>query len=202
MANDYNERWEFETHFHQKGLIYVAGIDEAGRGPLAGPVVAAAVILKEPIPGIDDSKRLSEKERTTLDRVIKEQALAWAIASASHEEIDDINILQATFLAMNRAWQQLKIRPQALLVDGNRFKGDFSPVECIVKGDQRSLSIGAASILAKVERDRLLHEYGITFPGYGFERHKGYPTIAHYEAIERLGLTPIHRKSFFKRRKV
>jgi ribonuclease HII len=176
-----------------------AGCDEAGRGPLAGPVLAAAVILPRSfhLPGLNDSKKLPEKIRLELEAGIKYQALAWAIASCSAEEIDRINILQASILAMHRALDQLPLRPEMILVDGNRFKPyPFVPHQCFVKGDARFASIAAASVLAKNERDRIMRQLALEFPGYGWERNMAYPTAAHRRAVIELGLTMHHRKSF------
>lgn len=183
-----------ETHEH--GLI--AGVDEAGRGPLAGPVCAAAVILDPacPITGIGDSKKLSPARRERLDPLIREQALAWSVAWASAEEIDRLNILQATLLAMRRAVESLRIRPYKVLIDGNRCPELDIAAEAIVGGDGSVLAIGAASILAKVARDRFMLELDAECPGYGFAKHKGYPTREHLDALERLGPCRWHRLSF------
>jgi len=176
----------------------IAGVDEAGRGPLAGPVCAAAVILDpaRPIAGIDDSKKLSPARRERLDVLIREQALAWSVAWAGVEEIDRLNILQATLLAMRRAVESLAIRPERVLIDGNRCPELDIAAESIVGGDGSVPAIGAASILAKVARDRLMLELDAECSGYGFARHKGYPTRAHLDAIERLGPCRWHRLSF------
>jgi ribonuclease HII len=176
-----------------------AGCDEVGRGCLCGPVVAAAVILPEDYANefINDSKKLSKSNRENLFEEIKDAALAWSIAEASVEEIDQINILHASFLAMNRAVKSLKLVPHHLLIDGNRFKTDLSiPFDCIVKGDGKFASIAAASILAKVYRDNLMSDFAKKYPGYGWEKNVGYPTKLHREGIIKLGLTPLHRKSF------
>jgi ribonuclease HII len=176
-----------------------AGCDEVGRGCLCGPVVAAAVILPEDYANefINDSKKLSKSNRENLVEEIKDVALAWSIAEASVEEIDQINILHASFLAMNRAVKSLKLVPHHLLIDGNRFKTDLSiPFDCIVKGDGKFASIAAASILAKVYRDNLMADFAKKYPGYGWEKNVGYPTKLHREGIIKLGLTPLHRKSF------
>ncbi|QVL49879.1 MAG: ribonuclease HII [Thiocapsa sp.] len=179
-------------------VLWVAGVDEAGRGPLAGPVSAAAVILDpaRPIQGLDDSKKLTPARRDALDLEIRERALAWAVAWASAEEIDRINILQASMLAMQRAVAALSIRPRRVLVDGNRCPDVGCEARAVIGGDGLVPSIGAASILAKVARDRLMCELDRTFPGYGFAGHKGYPTRAHIEALRRLGPCPEHRRSF------
>ena len=176
----------------------VCGIDEAGRGPLAGPVVAAAVILDpaRPISGLNDSKKLSEKRRQQLAEEIRINALAWSVAEASVEEIDRLNILQATFLAMQRAVAGLVIEPTAAMVDGNRCPKLAIPVEAVVKGDGKIASIAAASILAKTVRDSGMLELHEHFPQYGFDRHMGYPTAAHFAALERHGASPVHRRSF------
>ena len=193
--------WEIENSVYGEGYQLVCGVDEAGRGPLAGPVCAAAVILPAGlvIPGLDDSKKLSDKRRRELLPIIQENALAYGIAFASHEEIDQINILQATFLAMERALAQLKIKPDLALIDGNRQKDFGINVETVVKGDSRSANIAAASVLAKVTRDNYMEEMAKAYPGYGFEIHKGYGTKAHYEALRNLGPSPIHRMTFLKK---
>lgn len=182
---------------YRVGLI-IAGVDEVGRGPLAGPVVTAAVILdpKKPIKGLDDSKKLSEKKRDALEPVIRECALAFAYGRAEVGEIDDINILQATLLAMRRAVAALPLPPGAVVVDGNRVTDFGAPAEAVVGGDARVPAISAASILAKVARDREMVALDAAFPGYGFAQHKGYGTAMHLEALARLGPTPHHRKSF------
>lgn len=193
--------WAIEDELYAKGIQMICGIDEAGRGPLAGPVCAAAVILPPhlEIPGLDDSKKLSDKRRRELMPVIKEQAVAYGIAFASHEEIDEINILQATFLAMERALAQLSVRPDFALIDGNREKDFGLPVKTVVKGDSLSANIAAASILAKVTRDDLMEEMAKEYPAYGFEIHKGYGTKAHYAALTAHGPSPIHRMTFLKK---
>jgi ribonuclease HII len=179
-----------------RGLV--CGIDEAGRGPLAGPVVAAAVILDpaRPVAGLDDSKKLSEKRRDGLAAAIRAQALAWAVAEASVEEIDRLNILHATLLAMQRAVAGLAVRPERALVDGNRCPRVDVPVEAVVKGDGKVAAIAAASILAKTARDAGMRALDTAYPQYGFARHMGYPTAAHCRALEEHGPTPAHRKSF------
>lgn len=180
----------------------VAGVDEAGRGPLAGPVVAAAVILPadHPVTGINDSKKLSPLVRVTLAKQIKEHAIAWAIASAEPDEIDRLNILHATMAAMGRALDALSVAPEHALIDGNRCPPPSRvrpvPMTAVVGGDGLHTCIGAASILAKVYRDQLMARYHIDYPQYGFDRHKGYPTVAHMEALRRHGPTVLHRKSF------
>ena len=193
--------WEIENSHFTNGIEVICGVDEAGRGPLAGPVCAAAVILPKglEIPGLNDSKKLTDKRRRELMPIIKEQALAYGIAFASHEEIDQINILQATFLAMERAMAQLKIKPDLALIDGNRQKDFGINVETVIKGDSRSANIAAASVLAKVTRDDYMEAMALEYPGYGFEIHKGYVTQAHYEALRNLGPSPIHRMTFLKK---
>ncbi|MBR4972793.1 MAG: ribonuclease HII [Oscillospiraceae bacterium] len=193
--------WEIENSYFAEGIEIICGVDEAGRGPLAGPVCAAAVILPKglEIPGLNDSKKLTDKRRRELMPIIKEQALAYGIAFATHEEIDQINILQATFLAMERALAQLKMKPDLALIDGNRQKDFGINVETVVKGDSRSASIAAASVLAKVTRDDYMEAMAQEYPGYGFEIHKGYGTKAHYEALRNLGPCPIHRMTFLKK---
>jgi ribonuclease HII len=195
------DMWLYEKEVFSQGYQLVCGVDEAGRGPLAGPVCAAAVILPAEleIPGLDDSKKLSDKRRRELFPVIQEKAVAYGIGFASHEEIDEINILQATYLAMERAIAQLQVKPEFALIDGNRAKDFGLPVKTVVKGDSLSASIAAASVLAKVSRDVLMEEAAQEYPGYGFEIHKGYGTKAHYEALTKLGASPIHRMSFLKK---
>ena len=176
----------------------VCGVDEAGRGPLAGPVVAAAVILDpaRPIPGLNDSKKLSEKKREALAILIRERALAWAVAEASIEEIDRLNILHASMLAMQRAVAALSVRPESALIDGNRCPKLDIPAEAVVKGDGKIASIAAASILAKTVRDAGMLDLHAQYPMYGFDRHMGYPTAAHFAALEAHGASPVHRRSF------
>lgn len=194
--------FSLENNAKGKGYIRICGVDEAGRGPLAGPVCAAAVILPETVdlPGLDDSKKLTEQKREQLYDKIKEQAVAYCIAFGTLQEIESLNILQATFLAMNRAIDGLSVPADYALIDGNLLpKGLTIPGEPAVKGDARSMSIAAASILAKVTRDRLLCTYETQYPGYGFSAHKGYGTKAHVEAIRRLGPCEVHRLSFLKK---
>ena len=193
--------WEIEDQLYSQGMQIICGVDEAGRGPLAGPVCAAAVILPPhlEIPGLNDSKKLTDKRRRELFPLIKEKALAYGIAFADHAEVDKINILQATYLAMERALEQLRIRPDIALIDGNRAKNFGLPVQTVVHGDSLSANIAAASILAKVTRDDLMLEMAETYPLYGFEVHKGYGTKAHYEAILQHGPCPIHRMTFLKK---
>ena len=193
--------WEIEDENYAEGVEVICGVDEAGRGPLAGPVCAAAVILPPHlrIPGLNDSKKLSDKRRRELFPMICDQALAYGIAFATEQEIDEINILHATFLAMERALTQLKIRPDLVLIDGNRQKDFGLPVKTVVKGDSLSANIAAASVLAKVTRDDFMVRQAEQFPEYGFEIHKGYGTKAHYAALEQYGPCPIHRKTFLKK---
>ncbi len=193
--------WAIEKKLKEQGIDVICGVDEAGRGPLAGPVCAAAVILPAglEIPGLNDSKKLSDKRRRELFPLIQEQALAYGIAFASEAEIDEINILQATYLAMERALSQLKLKPDMVLVDGNRA-GEFGyPVQTVVHGDSLSANIAAASVLAKVTRDDFMIQLAEKYPEYGFEIHKGYGTKAHYEALRTYGASPVHRKSFLKK---
>lgn len=190
----------YEAQAALEGFETICGIDEAGRGPLAGPVFAAAVILKKGavIEGVNDSKKLSAKKREQLFDAITSQAAAYSVASADEREIDELNILNATFLAMRRAVEGLKLRPDFALVDGNRDPGLFCPARCIVGGDGKSASIAAASILAKVSRDRFMLGLDTRYPQYGFAKHKGYPTQDHYRAILHFGTSPVHRMSFLK----
>ena len=193
---------EFDATLHAEGFECFCGVDEAGRGPLAGPVYAAAVILSpdNPIEGVNDSKKLSEKKREALFDVIRERAVAYCIASASVEEIEEHNILNATYLAMTRAVEGLSVKPQLALIDGNRIPPMLTvPARYVVKGDALSASIGAASILAKVARDRVLREADALYPQYGFAVHKGYGTAAHTAALKEYGPCPIHRLSFLKK---
>ena len=193
--------WEIENGLQAQGITAICGVDEAGRGPLAGPVCAAAVILPEnlEIPGLNDSKKLTDKKRRELFPIIKEQAIAYGIGLASHEEIDEINILQATFLAMKRALAQLEGKADFALIDGNRETDFGIPVQTVVKGDSRSANIAAASVLAKVTRDDIMEAMAEEYPQYGFEIHKGYGTKAHYAALTAHGPSPIHRMSFLKK---
>jgi ribonuclease HII len=180
------------------GILLICGVDEAGRGPLAGPVSAAAVILDatRPIEGLADSKKLSEKQRDRLAPIIRERALAWAVAYAEVDEIDRINILQATLLAMKRAVQALHIQPQQVLVDGLYCPQTGIPSQAIVKGDSKVAAISAASILAKTARDELMLKLHLQYPQYGFDGHKGYPTVAHIAALREHGVSDVHRRSF------
>lgn len=193
--------WTIEQSVWEKGYQLICGVDEAGRGPLAGPVCAAAVILPPnvKIPGLDDSKRLSDKRRRELFPIIQETAISYGIAFADHTEIDEINILQATYLAMERAINKLTVRPDFALIDGNRSKDFGLPLETVVHGDSLSASIAAASVLAKVTRDDYMLEMAKIYPHYSFEVHKGYGTKAHYESIALHGHCPIHRLSFLKK---
>lgn len=193
--------WEIEEAYFAQGIRLICGVDEAGRGPLAGPVCAAAVILPAnlDIPGLNDSKKLSDKRRRELFPVIKEKALAYGIAFANEKEIDTINILQATFLAMERAMAQLKISPELALIDGNQKKDFGIPAETVVHGDSLCASIAAASILAKVTRDDYMLEMAQKYPQYGFDIHKGYGTKAHYAALRENGPCQIHRMTFLKK---
>ena len=193
--------WEIEEEAFAEGYTVICGVDEAGRGPLAGPVCAAAVILPRghQIPGLNDSKKLTDKKRRELFPLIKEQAVAYGIGMATHQEIDEINILQATYLAMERAIAQLEGKADLALIDGNRAKDFGMAVRTVVKGDSLSANIAAASVLAKVTRDDLMVEMAKEFPGYGFEVHKGYGTKAHYEALRNMGPCAIHRMTFLKK---
>lgn len=196
---------QYERQWYEQGMELVCGVDEAGRGPLAGPVCAAAVILPKDLdvdavlPGLNDSKKLTDKKRRELYTRIQEVSVAYGIGCASHLEIDSINILQATYLAMNRALAQLTVLPQLALVDGNRDPGFSVPTQLVVKGDSSSASIAAASILAKVYRDDRMLELAQQYPRYGFDVHKGYGTKKHYEALRAYGHCPVHRESFLKK---
>lgn len=197
-----SDMWDIENELFAQGIQLICGVDEAGRGPLAGPVCAAAVILPPniEIPGLNDSKKLSDKKRRELFPIIKESAIAYGIAFADHAEIDKINILQATFLAMERAILQLQVKPEYALIDGNRAKDFGLPVKTVVHGDSLSASIAAASILAKVTRDDWMEMAANEYPEYKFEVHKGYGTKAHYEALDQFGPCDIHRMTFLKKR--
>lgn len=196
-----SDMWQIEGGFYAQGVMNICGVDEAGRGPLAGPVCAAAVILPEhlEIPGLNDSKKLTDKKRRELFPIIQEKALAYGIGFAGQEEIDEINILQATFLAVERALGALAIRPGLVLIDGNQEKDFGLPVRTVVKGDSLSANIAAASVLAKVSRDDVMLEFARQYPEYGFDIHKGYGTKAHYAALTQYGPCPIHRRSFLKK---
>ena len=195
------EMWNIENGLKEKGFSIIAGVDEAGRGPLAGDVYAAAVILPDGIliEGLNDSKKLSEKKRDLLYDKITEAALSYCVAVATVEEIDEFNIRNATYIAMNRAINALTIKPQYVLVDGDCIKDCPISHECVVKGDSKSILIAAASILAKVTRDRYMVEMAEKYPGYGFEKHKGYGTSVHIAALKELGASEIHRKTFIKK---
>lgn len=192
-----------ETELHRQGYVNIAGVDEVGRGPLAGPVVAAAVVLSEDfdVLGIDDSKKLSEKRREELFDVILEKAVAWGIGMADHSTIDEINILQATKLAMKDAIADLSGKLEGIdyvIFDAVKINDLKLPQEAVIKGDSKILAVAAASIVAKVTRDRMMVAYAEEYPGYGFEKNKGYGTKQHYEGIARQGICPIHRKTFLK----
>lgn len=193
--------WLIENEIYEEGFQLLCGVDEAGRGPLAGPVCAAACILPrgEEIPGLNDSKKLSEKKREELYDVITEKAITFGIAFASVEEIEAMNILNATYLAMNRAIEMLEPVPELALIDGNRNQAIQIPSRCIVKGDARCADIAAASVLAKVTRDRYMLDLAEQYPQYAFEKHKGYGTALHYSALREYGPSPVHRMSFLKK---
>lgn len=193
--------YSIENEYREKGFDIICGVDEAGRGPLAGPVYAAAVILPSDcvIEGLNDSKKLTEKKRETLFDEIKEKALAYGIASADEKEIDEINILNATFLAMKRAIASLSVRPDLALIDGNQKPHTDIEEVTVIKGDAKSMSIAAASVLAKVSRDRFMLEMAEKYPQYEFARHKGYGTKLHYEKIAQYGVCDIHRRTFLKK---
>ena len=201
MKTEAPDLWLYEHEAAREGFACVCGVDEAGRGPLAGPVCAAAVILPPDIQieGLNDSKKLTDKKRRALYDVITEQAVSYGIAFADEQEIDKINILQATFLAMRRAFEKLTVAPDIALIDGNRAPGLSCRERTVVHGDALSASIAAASILAKVTRDRLMEEYDAQYPQYGFAVHKGYGTQRHYAALREFGACPIHRQSFLRR---
>lgn len=196
-----SDLWALENEIYASGVNILCGVDEAGRGPLAGPVCAAAVILPRglEIPGLNDSKKLSEKRREALYDVIVSSAMAYGIAFADVEEIERLNILHATFLAMNRAIAQLSVKSELALIDGNRNSDIEMPSRCIVRGDSRCADIAAASILAKVTRDRYMIKMAEQYPQYGFEQHKGYGTKQHYAALREYGATPIHRMRFLRK---
>lgn len=193
--------YSIENEYREKGFNIICGVDEAGRGPLAGPVYAAAVILPSDcvIEGLNDSKKLTEKKREALFDEIKEKALAYGIASADEKEIDEINILNATFLAMKRAIASLSVRPDLALIDGNQKPHTDIEEVTVIKGDAKSMSIAAASVLAKVSRDRFMLEMAEEYPQYEFARHKGYGTKLHYEKIAQYGVCDIHRRTFLKK---
>lgn len=193
--------WDIENTLFSEDYDIIAGVDEAGRGPLAGDVYAAAVILPKGliIEGLNDSKKISEKKRDLLYDVIKEKAIAWAVATASVDEIDEYNIRNATYIAMNRALSDLKTKIDYVLVDGDCIKDCKYPYSCVVKGDSKSASISAASILAKVTRDRYMLQLAEEYPEYQFEKHKGYGTALHIEMLKKYGASPVHRKTFIKK---
>ena len=193
--------WELENELYDSGISTLCGVDEAGRGPLAGPVCAAAVMLPRGIviDGLNDSKKLSEKRREQLYGEITAKALHWSVAFASVEEIEELNILGATYLAMNRAIAGLGVVPELALIDGNRAVGVEYKTRCVVGGDGKCADIAAASIIAKVTRDWLMYQLDRQYPGYGFAKHKGYGTAAHYAAIRELGASPVHRPSFLRK---
>lgn len=193
--------WELENELYDSGKSTLCGVDEAGRGPLAGPVCAAAVMLPRGIviDGLNDSKKLSEKRREQLYGEITAKALHWSVAFASVEEIEELNILGATYLAMNRAIAGLGVVPELALIDGNRAVGVEYKTRCVVGGDGKCADIAAASIIAKVTRDWLMYQLDRQYPGYGFAKHKGYGTAAHYAAIRELGASPVHRPSFLRK---
>ena len=193
--------WQLERELFSQGYATLCGVDEAGAGPLAGRVYAAAVILPQgwDHPYLNDSKRVTPRRRDLLYEAITQEALAWSVAWAEPEEIDAINILQARMLAMERAIQGLSIPPDLALIDGNRSQGITAPNQTVVKGDSKSASIAAASILAKVSRDRYMVEMDVVYPQYGFAQHKGYPTKLHYQRLRQYGPCPIHRRSFLKK---
>ena len=193
--------WELENRVYEQGFRLICGVDEAGRGPLAGPVCAAAVILPKgiEIAGLNDSKKLTERKREALFQPIKDAALSYGIAFASVEEIEELNILRATFLAMNRAISQLSPRPELAIIDGNRNSGIELESHCVVKGDSLCADIAAASVLAKVSRDRYMMQMDELYPQYRFAKHKGYGTKLHYEMLREYGPSPIHRLSFLRK---
>ena len=201
MKTEAPDLWLYEHEAAREGFACVCGVDEAGRGPLAGPVCAAAVILPPDIQieGLNDSKKLTDKKRRALYDVIVEQAVSYGIAFADEQEIDEINILQATFLAMRRAFEKLTVTPDIALIDGNRAPGLSCRERTIVHGDALSASVAAASILAKVTRDRLMEDYDAQYPQYGFAVHKGYGTQRHYAALREFGACPIHRQTFLRK---
>ena len=196
----YEELSAYDKDCQDKGFKFIGGIDEAGRGPLAGPVVAACCILDpdKPVLGLDDSKKLSPKKRDALFDEIKEKAVAYAVVRVEADVIDEINILNATKQAMRQCVADIEVKPDVLLIDAVKLDGVNQPVIPIIKGDAKSNSIAAASILAKVTRDRIMEEYDIEYPGYGFAKHKGYGTAEHYAGIRAQGMCPIHRRSFLK----
>ena len=200
LKERYEQMSRYEHQQWDRGVFLAAGLDEAGRGPLAGPVVAAACILdpKDAILGLNDSKKLSEKKREELFAEIQKRAVCYSVVRIEHDTIDDVNILNATKMAMSQCVRNLRIQPAVLLIDAVDLKGTGIPVVPIIKGDTLSVSIAAASILAKVTRDRIMVDLDMLYPGYGFAQNKGYGTTLHYEGIKNLGITPIHRRSFLK----
>lgn len=196
-----SDMWEIENSYFEKGIQLICGVDEAGRGPLAGPVCAAAVILPANIniPGLNDSKKLSDKRRRELFPIIQNVAISYAVAFVDHNEIDTRNILQATYLAMDKAIARLSVKPDLALIDGNRSKDFGLPVQTVIHGDSLSANIAAASILAKVTRDDYMLQVAKEYPEYSFEIHKGYGTKMHYQALEKFGPSPIHRMTFLKK---
>lgn len=195
------ELWAIENEIYDSGISVLCGVDEAGRGPLAGPVCAASVILPRNliIPGLNDSKKLTESKREELFELITASAVSYGIAFASVEEIEELNILNASMLAMNRAIAAMDVKPELALIDGNRNSAISCPSRCIIKGDGCCADIAAASVLAKVTRDRYMYEMAKLYPEYSFDRHKGYGTALHYEAIRKFGPCPIHRPSFLRK---
>ncbi len=196
-----DELWQIENEYYEKGYTLVCGVDEAGRGPLAGPVCAGACILPRnlKIEGLNDSKKLTDQKRRILYDIITEQAVAWAVCMVDEKVIDDINILQATYQAMRGAVEQLSVKPDFVLVDGNRDPSLGIPTLTVVKGDAKCANVAAASILAKVTRDRFMEDVDKEYPGYGFAIHKGYGTKAHYAALTEKGPSEIHRRTFLKK---
>lgn len=194
--------WEFDQGYRAQGFPLLCGVDEAGRGPLCGPVAVAAVVLnpEDPIEGLNDSKKISEKKREALFPLIQQKALAYTVVFVPPDEIDRLNILQATMLGMQQAVEQLALRPQLVLVDGNRAPVLEIPCQCVVQGDANSASIAAASILAKVTRDHYMAELDLEYPQYKLAQHKGYPTKLHYELLEQYGIQDFYRRSFLKKR--
>ena len=200
--NNLSELWAFDQERRASGITLLCGVDEAGRGPLCGPVSVAAVILnpENPIEGLNDSKKISEKKREALYPIIQEKALAFTVVFVHADEIDRLNILNATMLGMQNAIKELALQPQLVLVDGNRAPVLEVPSECVIKGDAVSASIAAASILAKVTRDRYMEQLDMEYPQYKLAQHKGYPTKLHYELLEQYGIQDFYRRSFLKKR--
>ncbi len=202
QPNKVESLWEFDQQFWANGTALLCGVDEAGRGPLCGPVSVAAVILnpEDPIEGLNDSKKLSEKKREALYPIIQEKALAYTVVFVHADEIDRLNILNATMLGMQNAVKELALQPQLVLIDGNKAPEVELPCQCVIKGDAVSASIAAASVLAKVTRDRYMEELDKEFPQYKLAQHKGYPTKLHYELLEQYGIQDFYRRSFLKKR--